>query len=53
MTPEEIVEYIHEEHTPYSQMGFEEGKKHLVELINDYVESYMDEKRMTYRDMVD
>ena len=37
MTPEEIVEYTHDEFTPYSRMGYEEGKKHLVDLIYMYV----------------
>jgi hypothetical protein len=38
MTPEQIAEYIHEEHTPYASMSIEERKKHLAELIQEYAD---------------
>ena len=40
MTPEEIVEYIHTENTPYSQMSFEDQEKELVKLIKLYADWY-------------
>jgi hypothetical protein len=36
LTPEQIADYIHEEHTPYASMSLDEGKKHLAELIEQY-----------------
>ena len=38
LNAEEIADYIHEEHTPYSTMSFEEGKKHVAELIQVLVD---------------
>ena len=42
MTPKEIVDYIHEEFTPYSKMRLEESKKHLAELIEQSFREYHD-----------
>jgi hypothetical protein len=40
LNPDEIVEYIHTEHTPYSQMSLEDGKKHLADMIQRYAKWY-------------
>lgn len=44
LDPEQIAEYIHEEHTPYSQMSLEDGKKHLAELIQRYADDFASDK---------
>lgn len=44
LNPEEIAEYIHTEHTPYSQMSLEDGKKHLAELIQRYADDFASDK---------
>lgn len=36
LNPEQIADYIHEEHTPYSEMDLEHSKRHLAELIQRY-----------------
>jgi hypothetical protein len=46
LTPEQIAEYIHEEHTPYASMSLEEGKKHLAELIQRYTLYYAAQVRL-------
>jgi hypothetical protein len=45
LSAKEIAEYIHEEHTPYSTMSFEEGKEHIAELIQKLVDSEVKKAR--------
>jgi hypothetical protein len=40
LTPEQIYDYMHDEHTPYSAMSKEDGKKHIIELIERYAHFY-------------
>ncbi len=39
LTPEEIAEHIHEEHTAYSQLSIEDQKKRLAAMIQEYADS--------------
>lgn len=45
LSAKEIAEYIHEEHTPYSCMPWDEGKEHIAELIQRLVNSEVEKAK--------
>lgn len=48
LSAKEIAEYIHEEHTPYSCMPWDEGKAHIAELIQRLVNSELAKQKEEY-----
>lgn len=48
LNAKEIAEYLHEEHSPYSTMSWEEGKEHIAELIQAFVDSELLKQKEDY-----
>lgn len=49
LTPEQIYDYMHEEHTPYSSMSKEDSKAHICRLI----QRYSDDQLQKYKNYIE
>lgn len=45
MTPEQIYDYMHEEHTPYASMTADEGREHICELMRNYAKGMIEQSK--------
>jgi hypothetical protein len=52
MNPTEIVDYIHSEFTPFSQLPFDQAKAKMVEMIQRYADWYLMSKSKQEREFV-